>query len=93
MSTNRMRLRPSRYSAGVKNEQKITMDNAGNADLIETRPDVQDDDSASTGWDPYIFSIFSKWKKQPFEERRLKPRTLDASRRRALLLAKGRRRK
>ncbi len=88
-----MRLRPNRYSAAVKNEQNITMNNAGNADLIETRPDEQDDDSASTGWDPYIFSIFSKWKKQPFEERRLKPRTLDASRRRALLLAEGRRRK
>jgi len=86
-----MRLRPNRYSAAVKNEQNITMNNAGNADLIETRPDEQDDDSACTGWDPYIFSIFSKWKKKPFEERRLKPRTLDASRRRALLLAKGRR--
>ncbi len=88
-----MRLGPNRYNATVKNKQKITMNNTGNADIIGTRPDVQDDDSATTGWDPYIFSIFSKWKKQPFEERRLKPRTLDASRRRALLLAKGRRRK
>jgi hypothetical protein len=69
------------------------MNNASNADMIETRPEVQDDDSSSTGWDPYILSIFSKWKKPVFEERRLKPRTLDASRRRALLLAKGRRRK
>ena len=63
------------------------------ADVIDILPDVEDDDSSSTGWDPYIFSIFSKWKKPDPVERRLKPRTLDAARRRALLLAKSRRRK
>ena len=62
-------------------------------DVIELRRNAIDEDSGSTGWDPYIFSIFANRKKLFAEERRLKPRTLDASRRRALLLAKGRRQK
>jgi len=66
-------------------------------DIIELRPiakpDAKDEDSGSTGWDPYIFSIFARKKKAYPEERRLKPRTLDASRRRALLLAKSHRQK
>ena len=62
-------------------------------DVIELHPDAKDEDSGSTGWDPYIFSIFAGKKKPYPEERRLKPRTLDASRRRALLLAKSRRQK
>lgn len=69
------------------------MDNDKRADVIEIRPDAKNDDSGSTGWDPYIFSIFANRKKPHPEERRRKPRTRDASRRRALLLAKGRRRK
>lgn len=60
--------------------------------VIELRPEPKDEDSGSTGWDPYIFSIFAGRKKPVAAERRLKPRTLDASRRRALLLAKARRR-
>ncbi|MDH3977063.1 MAG: hypothetical protein OEU86_01005 [Gammaproteobacteria bacterium] len=48
-------------------------------------------ESKKTGWDPYIFSMFKK-SEQPYpEERRRKPRSRDASRRRALLLAQGRR--
>ena len=77
----------------VKNGQKAAMGNDKHTNVIDIRPDANDDDSGSAGWDPYIFSIFSKRKKPYPEERRLKPRTLDASRRRALLLAKARRRK
>jgi hypothetical protein len=68
------------------------MDNNDDTNVIDFRPETKDDDSGSSGWDPYIFSIFSKRKKPHPVERRLKPRTLDASRRRALLLAKARRR-
>lgn len=68
------------------------MDNDKNADIIELRPETDNDDPGSAGWDPYIFSIFANRNKPHPEERRCKPRTRDASRRRALLLAKGRRR-
>jgi hypothetical protein len=68
------------------------MDDNSDTNIIDFRPEAKDDDSGSSGWDPYIFSIFSKRKKPHPVERRLKPRTLDASRRRALLLAKARRR-
>jgi hypothetical protein len=68
------------------------MDNKDDTNVIDFSPEKKDDDSGSSGWDPYIFSIFSKRKKPHPVERRLKPRTLDASRRRALLLAKARRR-
>lgn len=61
--------------------------------VTEFRPDTKDTDSGSTGWDPYIFSIFANRKKSYPDERRSKPRTRDASRRRALLLAQGRRKK
>jgi hypothetical protein len=69
------------------------MGNNNDTIVIDFKPEAQDDDSGSSGWDPYIFSIFSKRKKPHPVERRLKPRTLDASRRRALLLAKARRKK
>ncbi len=62
-------------------------------DVIELHPEAKEEDSRSSGWDPYIFSIFASRKKPYAKERRLKPRTLDASRRRALLLAKNRRQK
>jgi len=70
------------------------MDNSSDTDIIDFRPDVEDDESDSSGRDSYIFSIFSifsKQKKPHPVERRRKPRTPDASRRRALLLAKARR--
>jgi hypothetical protein len=69
------------------------MGNNSDTNVIDLKPEAKDDDSGSSGWDPYIFSIFSKRKKPPPVERRLKPRTPDASRRRALLLAKARRQK
>jgi hypothetical protein len=68
------------------------MDNKDDTKLIYFSPQKKYDDTGYSGWDPYIFSIFSKRKKPHPVERRLKPRTLDASRRRALLLAKARRR-
>lgn len=61
--------------------------------VVKLHPDVDPDETGAAGWDPYIFSILSNRKKPYPEERRSKPRTLDASRRRALLLAKGRRHK
>jgi len=69
------------------------MDNDTDTDIIEVRPNAKDEDSNSSGWDPYIFSIFAGRKKSYPEERRRKPRTRDALRRRALLIAKGRRQK
>lgn len=65
------------------------MDKEDRGNVVPLRPGKQGDD---TGWDPYIFSIVAN-RHRPFaEDRRQKPRTLDAARRRALLLAKGRRR-
>ena len=53
---------------------------------------TQDADPDASGWDPYILSIFSR-KKQAFpEERRRRPRTNEANRRRAQLVARSRRR-
>jgi hypothetical protein len=69
------------------------MDNDKHADVIELRPHTKNDDADSTVWDPYIFSLLANRKKPYPEERRCKPHTRDASRRRALLLAKSRRRK
>ena len=69
------------------------MEHDSDTNVIKFRPVVKEDDTGFFGWDPYIFSIFSKRKKSHPIERRRFPRTLDASRRRALLLAKARRRK
>ena len=55
-------------------------------DVIPLFPD-QDDDSATAGWDPYIFSIISDKKRTFAEDRRRMPRPLNAERRRALLLS------
>jgi len=63
------------------------------ADITENRPKERNDSPGSTGWDPYIFSIFADRIKTHPEERRSKPRTRTASRRRAMLLAQSRRQK
>ncbi len=55
-------------------------------DVIPLFPD-QEDDSAKTGWDPYIFSILAGRDRSYREERRRIPRPMTAMRRRALLLA------
>jgi hypothetical protein len=47
----------------------------------------QEDDSANTGWDPYIFSILAGRNRSYSEERRRVPRPNTTMRRRALLLA------
>ena len=49
-------------------------------------------DPDASGWDPYILSIFSRQKQAYPEERRRRPRTKEANRRRALLIARSRRR-
>lgn len=62
-----------------------------NKDKTEAHADTAAMEPKKAGWDPYIFSIFKK-AEQPYpEERRRKPRTRDASRRRAKLLAQARR--
>lgn len=58
-------------------------------DVIPLFPE-NDEDSALTGWDPYIFSILANSQKSYIEERRRVPRPLTAARRRALLIS-GRR--
>ncbi|MDH3512487.1 MAG: hypothetical protein OER85_16695 [Gammaproteobacteria bacterium] len=60
------------------------------SDVIPLFPE-KDEDSAVTGWDPYIFSILANKQRSFSEDRRRVPRPLTAARRRALLLA-GRRR-
>ena len=59
-------------------------------DVIPLFPD-RDDDPASAGWDPYIFSILAQKDPSYGADRRRVPRPLTAARRRALLLATGRR--
>ena len=67
------------------------MNNDTHEDTLDRSAETPGEDAGGSGWDPYILSIFSR-KKKPFpEERRRKPRTREASRRRALLLAKARR--
>jgi hypothetical protein len=56
------------------------------SDVIPLFPD-KDDDSAMTGWDPYIFSILTNSQRSYTAERRRVPRPLTAVRRRALLLS------
>jgi hypothetical protein len=55
-------------------------------DVIPLFPE-KDEDSATTGWDPYIFSILTDRKKSYVEERRRVPRPLTAARRRAILIS------
>jgi hypothetical protein len=55
-------------------------------DVIPLFPD-QEDDSASAGWDPYIFSILANRNRSYADERRRVPRPMTTMRRRALLLA------
>jgi hypothetical protein len=47
----------------------------------------QDDASAASGWDPYIFSIVTEQNRGPGEDRRRKPRSATAARRRTLALS------
>jgi len=54
-------------------------------DVIPLFP--EEEDSAISGWDPYIFSIMSDTGRTYKEERRRMPRPLTAFRRRALLIA------
>jgi len=69
------------------------MDNDGQEDTMTAEFSGERKEGNASGWDPYILSIFSRKKKAYPEERRRKPRTREANRRRALLLAKARRAK
>jgi hypothetical protein len=55
-------------------------------DVIPLFPE-KEEDSAVSGWDPYIFSIMANTNATYAEERRRIPRPLTAARRRALLIA------
>jgi len=68
------------------------MDTAGESNVIPLFPDQADEESSNAGWDPYIFSIVAKSKRPFAEDRRRAPRVNTPMGRRALLLAKGKRR-
>lgn len=67
------------------------MDDDSDSDVIPLFPDVPDEESASAGWDPYIFSIVADSNGRFRKDRRRAPRVNTPTGRRALLLAKGRR--
>lgn len=69
------------------------MDTASQSNVIPLFPGETDDESSNAGWDPYIFSIIAKSKRSFAEDRRRAPRMNTPMGRRALLLAKGKRRK
>jgi len=69
------------------------MDTAGESNVIPLFPAEADEESSSAGWDPYIFSIVAKSRRPFGDERRRAPRMNSPMGRRALLLAKGKRRK
>lgn len=68
----------------------MTTDTRSN--VINLFPEPSDDDSSSAGWDPYIFSIVAGANRPYGEDRRRAPRLNKPTGRRALLLAKGKRR-
>ena len=82
--------RQARYSAAIVNRPHQIMSTDKDNDVIPLFPD-KDDDSAVTGWDPYIFSILTDSQRSYMEDRRRVPRPLTAARRRALLLSGQRR--
>lgn len=76
-----------------KHHVHLIMTHETQQDTVARSTETQGEDAGGSGWDPYILSIFSRKKKSFQEERRRKPRTREANRRRALLLAKARRSK
>lgn len=90
MSTATMICKSRGYIQTIKFSGDPSM-SSNKDDTIELHADTTAMEPKKSGWDPYIFSMFKK-ADQPYpEERRRKPRTRDASRRRALLLAQSRR--
>jgi len=67
------------------------MDKDNKFNVIPMFPDQADEDSAIAGWDPYIFSIVANANRPYQEDRRRGPRVNTPTGRRALLLAKRRR--
>ncbi len=69
------------------------MSTVSDTDTVEFRREAKGDSTGSAGPIAKIFSIFTRRKQAIPAERRLNPRSLDASRRRALLVAQSRRQK
>jgi hypothetical protein len=87
MSIIDMVLTRDRYSSAIPKRSNIQiMSTNKDCDVIPLFPE-KDEDSAATGWDPYIFSILTDSQKSHIEERRRVPRPLTAARRRALLIS------
>lgn len=84
--------KPVYFNASNKNDL-LRMDSDSMSNVIPLFPEPPDDDAVDAGWDPYIFSIVANKNRPYTEDRRRAPRANTPARRRALLLAKGRRRK
>jgi hypothetical protein len=69
------------------------MDTDSRSNVVPLFPESNDDDSSTAGWDPYIFSIVAQADRPYGDDRRRAPRMNTPVGRRALLLAKGRRKK
>ncbi|MFW2404691.1 MAG: hypothetical protein ACN4GT_07975 [Gammaproteobacteria bacterium] len=67
------------------------MNNESRSNVVPLFPENSDDDSSSSGWDPYIFSIVAQSDRPYGDDRRRAPRINTPTSRRALLLAKGKR--
>jgi hypothetical protein len=67
------------------------MDSVSRSNVVPLFPEQADDESSAAGWDPYIFSMVAEAKRPYREERRRAPRLSTPLGRRALLLAKGKR--
>ncbi|MBT8442062.1 MAG: hypothetical protein KJO76_06740 [Gammaproteobacteria bacterium] len=69
------------------------MDTNSRSNVVPLFPESNDDDSSTAGWDPYIFSIVAETDRPYREDRRRAPRINTPIGRRALLLAKSKRKK
>jgi hypothetical protein len=77
--------------ACFEQEPLFRMDAVPPTNIIPLFPEQADDESTTAGWDPYIFSIVANVKRPYREERRRAPRINTPMGRRALLLAKRKR--
>lgn len=68
------------------------MDTDKQPNVIPLFPDLSDDEAATAGWDPYIFSMVADADRPYRQDRRRAPRVNTPTSRRALLLSKTRRR-
>lgn len=66
------------------------MDTDNQRKVIPLFPDLSADEAASSGWDPYIFSMVAGADRPYRQERRRAPRVNTPTSRRALLLSRNR---